>query len=209
MHRPARHPLHDALGSFLEGYQWAHFHTLTFRRESGEEYARREWKRYLRLLTLEAGVPLQWFYGIEHGERFGRVHIHALTGNTERLPRDVMAEQWRAGHSRIVPYEPGRGASHYIAKYVTKEMAEWDISGALRASSSLPLAVASTVAASDVAAFRAPAFRESQRLAMRARARGAMERALPGTTQLELTNSPAAAGDGAAPLAAPHHHPTP
>lgn len=158
MHRPARHPLHEALGSFLEKYPWSHFHTLTFARESGEEYARREWRRYLRLVQLSAGVPLQWFFGIEHGERFGRVHVHALTGNTERLPRSLIAEHWRAGFSRILDYERGKGASHYLAKYVTKEMSEWDISEAS--------------AAASVAGFRTPVFKESQRLAMRERARG-------------------------------------
>lgn len=169
MHRPARNPLHDALGRFLEGYPWSHFHTLTFARASGEDYARREWQRYLRELGLSAGAPLQWFYGIEHGERFGRVHVHALTGNTERLPRELMQDTWRAGFSRILDYQPGKGASHYVAKYVTKELAEWDISD--------------PAAASIVAGFRAPVFLESQRLAMRERARIIARRRLGATPE--------------------------
>lgn len=176
MHRPARHPLHEALGSFLEKYPWSHFHTLTFARESGEEYARREWRRYLRLVQLSAGVPLQWFFGIEHGERFGRVHVHALTGNTERLPRSLIAEHWRAGFSRILDYEPGKGASHYLAKYVTKEMSEWDISDA--------------TAASSVAGFRTPVFKESQRLAMRERARAIARARLGSSTPARPLSSP-------------------
>lgn len=161
MHRRARHPLHEALGSFLERYRWAHFHTLTFRQDSGEEYARREWWRYERRVAAAANVPIHWFYGIEHGAIGGRVHVHALTGNTERLPRTLMAEEWRSGFSRILDYEPNKGASHYVAKYVTKELAEWDISGDVES-------------ASAVAAFRAPAFAESQRLAMHERARAVM-----------------------------------
>lgn len=180
MHRPARHPLHEALGTFLERYQWSHFHTLTFRQASGEEYARREWLYYLRQLQSSAGVPLQWFYGIEHGERFGRVHVHALTGNTERLPRSLLAEHWRAGFSRILDYEPGRGASHYLAKYVTKEMSEWDISDPR--------------AATAVAGFRTPAFKESQRLAMRERAR-AIARSRLGTTPNAIQSSLLAGAD--------------
>lgn len=194
MHRPARHPLHEALGSFLEGYQWSHFHTLTFRQASGEEYARREWQRYLRQLQLTAGVPLQWFYGIEHGERFGRVHVHALTGNTERMPRSVMAEHWRAGFSRILDYQPGRGASHYLAKYVTKEMSEWDISGTLRgAPLPLPLEDSSSPAATVAAGFRSPAFSESQRLAMRERAR-AIARARLASRSAPVTQLPLSGG---------------
>lgn len=179
MHRPARHPLHEALGTFLETYQWSHFHTLTFRRESGEEYARREWQRYLRQVQLSAGVPLQWFYGIEHGERFGRVHVHALTGNTERVPRTCLQDIWRAGFSRILDYEPRRGASHYLAKYVTKEMSEWDISD--------------PHAASAVAGFRTPVFLEAQRLAMRERARAIARRRL-GTPAAVVQSSLAIGG---------------
>lgn len=159
MHRHASNPLHAALGSFLEGFRWDHFHTLTFRQESGDDYARREWWRYQRHVEHAAGVATSWFYGIEFGERFGRVHIHALTANTERLPRSLMAAEWRAGFSRILDYDAGRGASHYVAKYVTKELAEWDLSP-------------DPEAADAARTFRAPARDESRRLAMRERGRG-------------------------------------
>jgi hypothetical protein len=89
----------------------------------------RAWRYYLGAVQRAAATPLFWFYGIEHGEQRGRLHVHALTGNTERLPVAMMRQEWRNGFTRILSYDPSRGAAHYVAKYVTKQLAEWDISG--------------------------------------------------------------------------------
>jgi hypothetical protein len=94
-----------------------------------QEYALRQWGTFRRNLALDVGVPMFWFYGVEHGEKFGRLHLHALTGNTERLPVFRIRELWKAGWSHVKPYDPRKGASYYITKYVSKELAEWDISG--------------------------------------------------------------------------------
>lgn len=153
------------MGTFLQRYPWSHFHTLTFRQISSEEYARREWARWLRRVGEEARVPLFWFYGIEHGEHFGRLHLHALTGNTERLPREVLRDEWRAGFSRILEYDTRRGAAHYVAKYVTKELSEWDIS---------PL----PDAAATVARFRAGSLGDVRRLGARERTRARVRASL-------------------------------
>lgn len=91
-------------------------------------YALRQWETFERTVRTDAGIPLFWFYGVEHGERFGRLHLHALLGNTERLPVETLQRQWTAGFARITEYDPTRGASYYITKYVSKELSEWDIS---------------------------------------------------------------------------------
>jgi hypothetical protein len=39
-----------------------------------------------------------------------------------------MAEAWTPGFSRIVPYQPKLGAAHYVSKYVTKELLDYDVS---------------------------------------------------------------------------------
>lgn len=150
--RRSSNPLNAALGDFLSGYPWSHFLTLTFkplprtgkkgdtltwgrftRRDTAagvsDAYAMRAWRGYLRDVSKLADVPLFWFFGIEHGEKRGRLHVHALTGNTERLPVQLLREQWRNGFTRILSYDPSRGAAHYVSKYVTKQLAEWDISG--------------------------------------------------------------------------------
>lgn len=150
--RRSSNPLNAALGDFLGGYPWSHFLTLTFkplarsgnkgdtltwgrytRRDTAagvsDAYAMRAWRSYLGAVQRAAAAPLFWFYGIEHGEQRGRLHVHALTGNTERLPVNAMRQEWRNGFTRILSYDPARGAAHYVAKYVTKQLAEWDISG--------------------------------------------------------------------------------
>ncbi len=39
-----------AWGEFLGGFPWAHYCTLTFKIESGPDYARREFERWVRRL---------------------------------------------------------------------------------------------------------------------------------------------------------------
>lgn len=177
-----------ALGDFLNGYPWAHYLTLTFRppqthkkaTDAGllahgepwgryqrkivsaapvsQDYALRQWGVFRRQITTAADVPTFWFYGVEHGEMFGRLHLHALTGNTERLPVGTMREYWRAGWSHVKPYDPRKGASYYVCKYVTKELAEWDISGDVED-------------ARRMAVYRAPMRSEAERLGALAQAR--------------------------------------
>lgn len=181
-------PVLLAIGDFLTGYPWAHYLTLTFRppqthkkaTDAGllargetwgrysrrihsaapvsQEYALRMWGAFNRKLALEASVPTFWFYGVEHGEKFGRLHLHALTGNTERIPTFRIRELWGAGWSHVKTYDPTKGASYYITKYVSKELAEWDISG-------------NVDNARRMARHRAPARGEAQRLSTMALAR--------------------------------------
>ena len=151
-------PLLAAMGSFLNQYPWGHFLTLTFRppRTAAEKegraqpgqpqqwgrysprihpdqavsmsYALRRWAGFRADLELDAGARLFWFYGVEYGERLGRLHIHALTGNTERVPTRTIAMRWKSGWSRCLVYDPLQGAAGYVSKYITKELAEWDVS---------------------------------------------------------------------------------
>lgn len=165
--RPARariptNPALAAMGDFLSTYPWAHWCTLTYRPPAAERdagrvpmqwgrwrkrisssmpvslpYALRQWIAFERTVRVNAGLPLFWFYGVEHGDRFGRLHLHALLGNTERLPTSRLAGHWTAGFARITEYDPTRGASYYITKYVSKEMTEWDISSSAEEAASL------------------------------------------------------------------------
>ena len=93
-------------------------------------YALRQWRKFLHGLEEHAGAKLFWFYGLEYGEKFGRLHIHALTGNTERLPTQHITQLWPAGWARVLVYDPNKGAGWYVAKYVAPghDLAEWDIS---------------------------------------------------------------------------------
>lgn len=120
--------LKRAWGSYLGAVPWAHFATLTFRIESSPDYAVREFKRCVRRIEKEAGRPSYWFYGSEYGSRLGRLHMHALIGNTDRLSHGQLTEAWQSGFSKWLDYDPAKSASYYVAKYITKDLADYDIS---------------------------------------------------------------------------------
>lgn len=125
-----------AWGEHLGRYPWDHFLTLTFRRESIPDFARRAWLSYVRRVEQLAGMPLVWFYGTEYGS-LGRLHLHALTLNTGQVSIAQLHREWfqsaplPRGLTKIAVYSPLLGAAHYVAKYVTKDLADYDVSDRL------------------------------------------------------------------------------
>lgn len=123
-----RKKVRRAWGEWLDGLPWDHYTTLTFGIKSGPDFARRAFGRWVRRLEQEAGLPLLWFVGFEDGRLLGRLHLHALVGNTRDLEPSYLSKVWTAGFSRIVPYKSKLGAAHYVTKYVTKELLDYDVS---------------------------------------------------------------------------------
>ena len=133
-----RKALRAGWGEWLGSYPWDHYATLTFRQVTGPDLARESFDRWMRRLAREAQLPLFWFLGIEDGRLNGRLHIHALIGNTGHHSIERMDERWtttpdgkpskRNGFTRIVRYDPTLGAAHYCTKYVTKELHDYDVS---------------------------------------------------------------------------------
>jgi len=125
---PERTKLRAAWGEFLEGLPWDHYVTLTFRRNSGPLRAKATFRAWIRRLERKAGRALLWFLGLEDGNQLGRLHIHALVGGTDSLSESTLEEAWREGFSRIERFQVGLGAAHYVTKYITKELLDYDIS---------------------------------------------------------------------------------
>ena len=73
--------------------------------------------------------PAAIWWATEEGGRFGRHHVHALmrlTPNQLRYKNPwSQAFRW-FGRSEVEEYDPEKGASHYVSKYVTKELADFD-----------------------------------------------------------------------------------
>ena len=73
-----------------------------------------------------------WVRGFELQKWRGAPHIHALVGNMV-MPRIKAAGNfWELSYGRIwhiERYDPGRGAGHYLCKYVTKDMVDFDWGG--------------------------------------------------------------------------------
>ncbi len=143
-----------AWGEYLAPYPWDHFVTLTFapprpshlagavRPGPGRprpsppgpppDYAHRQFRCWVRRLGVLAREPVWWFRGDELGERLGRLHLHALLGGTGGLLETSLGREWRAGFSLVKRYDPALGAAHYLTKYATKGLADYDVSGGWR-----------------------------------------------------------------------------
>lgn len=128
-------PLSDAWGDFLSQYRWDWFVTLTFEGDVKTFTAHRRCNVWLRSLEKAAGQPIAWFRGDEFGEKFGKFHMHLLIANVAHLHRFTWMKQWkdRNGFARIFEFDPSKGATYYIAKYVTKQFGEWDLSDKIEA----------------------------------------------------------------------------
>ncbi len=46
-----------------------------------------------------------------------------------RLHKCCLTHAWPCGYANVFPYDPVRGAKHYVSKYITKDLAEWDLFG--------------------------------------------------------------------------------
>jgi hypothetical protein len=147
-HRWSENPVTDALGKWLtelhQQYPWDWFATLTFAREGITPAGAQYWfRRYLDGAG-EAGIAKPYaFRADEYGPLHGRYHLHALVGNVShlqiycgaRLQKNewgnpcCWVHRWPCGYARIFPYDPQRGASYYLSKYVVKALATWELIG--------------------------------------------------------------------------------
>ena len=149
--RPSAKSLAAAWGEYLAPYAWDHWLTLTFapprpphlggpvrlgparpgpaRPGPPPDYAHREFGRFVQRLEDCGGASVWWFRGDELGERLGRLHLHALLGGTGGLLEASLGREWRAGFSLVKRYDPALGAVHYLTKYATKGLADYDVSG--------------------------------------------------------------------------------
>ena len=84
--------------------------------------------------------PSLMFWGSESGACTGRNHVHALLYFDEnRISMPLLGEVpisatgiWlkafrRFGRSHVDAFNPELGASHYISKYVSKGISDWDL----------------------------------------------------------------------------------
>ena len=120
---------------FLGQYRWDWFVTLTFAGDVKTFTADNRCNTWLRSLEKAAGHPIAWFRGDECGNRFGKFHMHLLVGSVAHLHRFTWMTRWEArnGWARIFEFNPALGASYYVAKYVTKQFGEWELSDNLDA----------------------------------------------------------------------------
>jgi len=125
-------PYAQIVGDWLSAYPWEAWCTLTFRAgQFSPEAATRAANRWLAWARREGSPEIAYFIGHECGGQTGRLHLHGLIGNLGScVARKALWREWftRYGRAQILPYDPTKGAAHYVSKYVSKGLDSWDFS---------------------------------------------------------------------------------
>jgi hypothetical protein len=111
---------------------WEFYVTGTYRLENATKSIYTVKRRIFSMMNYfrdrEGGKGVSYFIGIEK-HRTGMLHWHGLIGRGLNATKEeifkFMFEKY--GRSTVVEYEPGKGAEHYITKYIIKNLCEWDI----------------------------------------------------------------------------------
>lgn len=125
--------------------EWDWYYTLTFRRDTHPEAANKSFRLWVHKINRrifgvrywKRGQSVRWIRATER-QRRGTIHYHGLMADVGGLRRFDYMKVWeqQSGFARIFPFDPEKGAAHYIAKYAAKEAlaGEIDIGGPLEQS---------------------------------------------------------------------------
>ena len=125
------HALRRAWGHYLDPMGWDYFVTLTSSRALSYDQAKRQFASFIRRLERDSYNYVSWFRIRDGDGSTHHSHFHALLGDIPHLTSRAVEQAWRLGHTRVLRYERGRGASYYIASHITNFAAEHDISSYL------------------------------------------------------------------------------
>ncbi|AXH77162.1 MAG: hypothetical protein [Bacteriophage sp.] len=135
----AADPVLSAWGSWLDQREWQLFTTLTTGRELTLPGARRSVNKLASYLK-ENGYPAEIFWAAEPFDLKEGYHLHSLIrfADLERSDdnkpaynylvngwRQITSDKTARIHSRR--YDPGKGANHYVGKYISKTRSDYDI----------------------------------------------------------------------------------
>lgn len=128
--QPQPESLAKPWGEWLKQWPWESWGTLTFRDDGySHEAATRSFNRFTAWLRAEGNDQVSYFVGHEVGKQ-GRLHLHCLLGSLAPMTSRRALWQWwfeRYGRCELRGYDPEQGAAVYVSKYVTKELAHYDL----------------------------------------------------------------------------------
>ena len=139
-----REELKQEMGAWLGGLApWDAFATWTFSRIVTAQGAMFWAKRHITWIEKAAEQPVYGFVAAERGGSGGLIHLHALLGNVKHMQifcglkkkadawkeKCCLVHAWPCGYARVYPYNPALGAKFYVSKYITKDLAEWQLFG--------------------------------------------------------------------------------
>ena len=124
----------QAWGDWLREWDWEWYCTLTFRDNVGIRRANSLWKVWYEKLVTSTRKNVQYVRFTEWQRDRGVPHYHVLMLNLKHVRRLTWLDRWvdLAGWARIEPYNPDKGAAHYLCKYITKERGEVKFSEGLQ-----------------------------------------------------------------------------
>lgn len=122
-------PIAKEMARWVSRHKWTHWCTFTFSRETSANSARRQIERFFNRFN-DSGLKTLYFV-IERGDRYERIHLHALGNFSTNTIADVCWEFWKSkiGRCQIRPFEKEGGAVEYITNYIEKETIDWDLLG--------------------------------------------------------------------------------
>jgi len=126
----------DGWSQFIEKFSpYELYVTLTFETSIHPEQADRRYKRFIRKINeslygrryREQGKGIYWVRALEY-QRRDVIHFHALLGGGVcKLSRIALTDMWKSekgnGHTWIEKFNPLKGATRYLSKYVGKSKA--------------------------------------------------------------------------------------
>lgn len=120
--------LRSAFVELLAPYAWSHVATATSRYDEGVEKLFREFRNgFVRRLTKMAQGAIPFFVVAErtHAEH---AHLHAVIAGSESLQIKQIEAAWKYGFTRIERFDPDRGALPYLAKGISRDNDDFDLS---------------------------------------------------------------------------------
>lgn len=113
--------------TYLKGVSWTQFATFTTSKPITLKSARRLMDK-VAVRVLRPGEKMFWAAEpFSIGVREGSYHVHALL-ETRQSAKQI-EDWWREkfGFALVKRYNPQRGAVEYVAKYMTKQVHDYDI----------------------------------------------------------------------------------
>lgn len=123
-------PLRQGWCKLLDYYRWTWFTTLTFRDFPKTYTAINRAKRFLTAIQRKEKREIGYYIAMEYTQ-LGCPHFHLLMGNLEGVRYSKWFTWWfsRYGGARFKVYDPEKGATHYLTKYVVKSTSWYDLKG--------------------------------------------------------------------------------
>lgn len=121
-----------AFGEWLSLPEWNWYTTHTFKAEYvSPKQADRAWYSWFNGVRVSAkakgytpsvyGSAAPFYFRVAEYQDRGTLHFHALIGGVGDIRRLLFKDIWELfGFARVEAYDPDRGATSYVAKYLHK-----------------------------------------------------------------------------------------